>query len=434
MTALVAVSLTLSAAALSFAFYKRFASEAQKTLKTLIAPFAAESSQTAIAKLGAFNRDLARISVIDGGGGVIYDGEIDIAALANHADREEFIAAIRYGEGESKRFSDTLKKETYYYAIKLSDGAILRAAITTDSVFGSFALALPAIIGVLAAAIALAFIMALRLTQKIVDPINAVDINAKFAAPYKELSAFADTIAAQRERIERELAEKTKLMDLRREFSANVSHELKTPLTSIYGYAEMLCGGMVRKGDKLEFYAKIKDEAARLIALIEDIIMISELDEGKRGEAFESVDLKEIALETIEALSFKAKENGVTASAEGEGVIRASRSMMFEAFYNLLDNAIKYNRRGGKVKIALTRIDKRVLVCVSDDGIGIAQEEQSRIFERFYRVDRSRSKKTGGTGLGLAIVKHIALFHGGSIEVKSKEGEGTSISLFFNAP
>jgi two-component system phosphate regulon sensor histidine kinase PhoR len=432
MAGLAAITLVLTVFALSFAFYGRFTNEARQSLKTLIAPFADENSSAITQKLSAFIGDRTRISVIDGNGTVLFDNAADVAALENHSDRREFIAAAKYGAGESKRFSNALKTETYYYAIRLKDGAILRAAITTNSVFGAFAGGLPIIAGIVAVAIALSFIMADRLTRKIVDPINGVDINSKFEAPYKELSAFAETIAAQRERIELELSEKTKLIDLRREFSANVSHELKTPLTSIYGYAEMLCGGMVSKCDRREFYAKIKDEAARLIALIEDIMMISELDEGKRNESFEMVDLREIATATIDALAFKAADNEVVASVEGEGVMRANRSMMFEALYNLADNAIKYNKRGGSVKIKIRSTEKHTAVRVSDSGIGIPKEARNRIFERFYRVDKSRSKKTGGTGLGLAIVKHIALFHGGSIKVKSKEGKGASITLLFS--
>jgi two-component system phosphate regulon sensor histidine kinase PhoR len=434
MTALVGVTLTLSALALSLAFYAHFANEARTSLKTLIAPFAALDAQAAIAKARAFGDDRVRISVIDQNGTVLFDGAISAETLANHADRKEFIAAQKNGAGESKRFSDTLKEETYYYAIRLSDGSVARAATTVGSVFVAFARSLPTIIGVAAAIAALSFIMAGSLAKRIVEPINKIDIASRFAAPYKELIPFARTIAEQRERIERELAENAKLTQMRREFSANVSHELKTPLTSIYGYAEMLCGDMVKKGDRREFYAKIKDEAARLIALIEDIIKISELDEGKGSESFELVDLKEIALEAIGALSFKAKESAIALGAEGEGVIRGSRSMIFEAFYNLLDNAIKYNKPKGTVKLKIALKDEYVVVCVSDSGIGIPKEAQSRVFERFYRVDKSRSKKTGGTGLGLAIVKHIALFHNGTIEIKSKEGEGTDVILVFNAP
>lgn len=433
MTALVAVTLTLSALALCLAFYAHVANEARATLKERLAPFVGANSKTAAQKAILVGKDRVRISLIEQNGTVAFDAFVSAVDLANHADREEVIAALKDGAGESKRFSDTIKEETYYYAIRLSDGAILRAAITTSSVFGAFASAIPTIIGVVAVMIVLSFAMASRLTQKIIDPINKADINAKFEAPYKEFEPFAKTIAAQREQIETELAEKTKLVEMRREFSANVSHELKTPLTSIYGYAEMLSGDMVKKGDKREIYAKIKDEAARLIALIEDIIKISELDEGERSESFAPIELNAIASDAINALALKSLERGVRVTLKGGGVILGARSMIFETFYNLIDNAVKYNKPNGLIEIEITQNDGKIFVTIADNGIGIPKEAQSRVFERFYRVDKSRSKKTGGTGLGLAIVKHIVMVHNGEIRLKSKEGEGASFTLAFNA-
>lgn len=226
--------------------------------------------------------------------------------------------------------------------------------------------------------------------------------------------------------------EKAKAEKLRREFSANVSHELKTPLTSIYGNAEMLVGGIVKDDDKQAFYSQIKDEAGRLIALIEDILMISRLDEGGGQESFEDIELFSIASETVEALSQKAAENNIAIQVSGEGIIaKAGRSLIYEMFYNLIDNAIKYNRPCGTVSIDIVNTKEQTKIIVSDTGIGIPREAQNRVFERFYRVDRSRSRKTGGTGLGLAIVKHIVAAHNGKIELKSKENEGTTITIIF---
>jgi two-component system phosphate regulon sensor histidine kinase PhoR len=221
---------------------------------------------------------------------------------------------------------------------------------------------------------------------------------------------------------------------MRREFSTNVSHELKTPLTSIAGYAEMLDAGMVAPEDEADFVRKIRDESHRLITLIEDIMFISKLDEGRADGNFERVDLETVARGAVEKLAEKAEASGVAVVVESsrENVsVRANRSMMEELFSNLIDNAIKYNVPNGRVVIRFDRIDAKTRVTVSDTGIGIPQDAQERVFERFYRVDRSRSKKTGGTGLGLAIVKHIALIHDADIRLESEPGCGTTIDITF---
>jgi two-component system phosphate regulon sensor histidine kinase PhoR len=228
-----------------------------------------------------------------------------------------------------------------------------------------------------------------------------------------------------------DITEKMMAEQIRREFSANVSHELKTPLTSIYGHAEMLYNGMVKESDHHAFFGKIKDEAARLIALIEDIILISKLDENTGQETFEEVNLAAIAAEAAEALSLKAGEHKVTVSISGDASMSAGRSMIYELFYNLIDNAIKYNKSGGTVKVDISQIEDKIEIAIADTGIGIPAEAQSRVFERFYRVDKSRSKKTGGTGLGLAIVKHIVLLHKGKLALQSTEGEGTVVTIRF---
>lgn len=220
---------------------------------------------------------------------------------------------------------------------------------------------------------------------------------------------------------------------MRREFSANVSHELKTPLTGIYGHAEMLLNGMVKEADRPEFFEKIKDEASRLIALTGDIIKISEIDESRGREAFADMDITHVAAEAAGALAEKAAGLGVTVEILAEStVIKASRPMIYEIFYNLIDNAVTYNRPGGSVRVEVRSEDGHALIRVADTGVGIPKNEQERVFERFYRVDKSRSKKTGGTGLGLAIVKHAALAHGGEINLESEPGKGTAISVRIN--
>ena len=226
-----------------------------------------------------------------------------------------------------------------------------------------------------------------------------------------------------------DITEKSMSEKLRREFSANVSHELKTPLTTIYGNVEMLENGMVKEADTAQFYEKIKDEAARLIALIEDIIMLSQLDENNSDVTTENVDLAFVATEVSQSLEPKARNQGVDVTVTGNGVLSGNRSQMTELFYNLIDNAIKYNKSGGSVKVDITETLDGVKIAVSDTGIGIPQEAQSRVFERFYRVDKSRSKKTGGTGLGLAIVKHIVMAYDGTIELQSSMDKGTIITI-----
>lgn len=228
-----------------------------------------------------------------------------------------------------------------------------------------------------------------------------------------------------------DISEKSEAERLRREFSANVSHELKTPLTSIYGNIELLEGGMVDPQDVPLFYEKISKETSRLIALIDEILLLSKLDEGNVAKHFEQVDLREIILECVSALDLKAHENQVIINVVGNATMEGSPSLLYELFYNLLDNAIKYNKPGGTVQVTLSDTDGKVNISVADTGIGVAEEDRSRIFERFYRADKSRSKKSGGTGLGLAIVKHAVLTHDGEIEMESELGEGTTFHIEF---
>jgi len=227
-----------------------------------------------------------------------------------------------------------------------------------------------------------------------------------------------------------DITEKAKSEKLRREFSANVSHELKTPLTIISGYAELIENGMVKKEDITRMAAKIKKESARLVILIEDIIRLSQLDESDWAKNFTELDLAEVAVEAADSLKQRAADAKVSIELPScKATVEANREMMFEMFYNLIDNGIKYNKPGGKIKISLSQTQGKTNILVSDTGIGIEKKHLDRIFERFYRVDTSRSKKTGGTGLGLSIVKHIAVFHNGVISVESNPGAGTTIRV-----
>lgn len=217
----------------------------------------------------------------------------------------------------------------------------------------------------------------------------------------------------------------------RKEFTANVSHELKTPLQSIIGSAELLENGLVKPEDTKRFVGNIKNEATRLVSLINDIIRLSQLDEDSET-ATESVDLYDIANEVIEVLTISAAKKQVELHLNGEScVMKGIRRYLHEIIYNLCDNAIRYNKDGGEVVIDLKNTDGNIVLSVSDTGIGIPAEHQSRIFERFYRVDKSHSKETGGTGLGLSIVKHAVAYHSGMIKLDSKVGEGTTITVAF---
>ena len=229
-----------------------------------------------------------------------------------------------------------------------------------------------------------------------------------------------------------DVTEKEQAEQIRREFTANVSHELKTPLHTISGCAELLENGMVRPEDTGRFYSQIRGEAGRMIALVEDIIRLSHLDEGAEDMKRERVDLDDLAAETVKSLSCEAESAGVSVSFEGESAVVYGIPQLLESIvYNLTDNAIKYNRQGGTVKVSAGRSAEGVRLCVADTGIGIPPEHRERIFERFYRVDKSRSKELGGTGLGLSIVKHAARLHNAKIELQSAEGEGTTITVVF---
>lgn len=539
MIMLTVISLVLVAAALCFVFYNQFSGIVISELRERADLFRDADTQSAMQKLIIFKPNDMRITLIHPDGMVAFDNTVGTEGLANHKDREEIVEAVETGWGESRRLSDTLGMETYYYAVRLADGSILRIAKTTNSIWGMFRGVLPSVICIIFVILIIGYLLAGNLTKRIVAPINNFDINmglnTEAIPPYDELVPFIRTIEQQRERIAAQfsdlqsradtisaimdsmsegiilisrqgiilsvnksaaalfetdtamdgknilelirdvelleqvraalsgkrselsirrsgksyrvffspvtdsgaiilfldITEKMAAEQMRREFSANVSHELKTPLTSIYGHAEMLSSGIVKESDQHEFFGKIKDEASRLIALIEDIILISELDENTGGETFEEVSLSAIAAEAAEALSLKAGEHRVTVSICGNAVMSAGCSMIYEMFYNLIDNAIKYNKPGGTVKVDVSQLGDTIEIAVADTGIGIPDYAQSRVFERFYRVDKSRSKKTGGTGLGLAIVKHIVLLNKGKIALQSSCDQGTVITITF---
>ncbi|HBL83927.1 MAG: hypothetical protein A2Y17_03840 [Clostridiales bacterium GWF2_38_85] len=483
-----------------------------------------------------------RISVIAPDGIVIYDNKADITLLENHKNRKEVIEALADGQGDAVRISDSLGEQSYYYAVKLNDGNVLRIANTSNSAIIVITSMIPYFMLVTLIGTILAMIFTRHYTNWIIVPINNFNLeNPMSNEIYDELSPFIRRIEKQNTQIERHIStlkEKQIEMSLitgsmreglivlntklsvtfinesaarlfsidaesviglnilnvyrclalntvsasalngihseniveienrqyrfmasplqydtvirgvvilivdetdirlaeqqRREFSANVSHELKTPLTSISGYTELLRNRMVKTEDIPEFADRIYKESTRLISLIEDIIKLSKLDEGIVGVPHEPVDLHELAIDIANRLKSQAEARGVSVEVNGDSaIIVGSKQIFDEILYNLCDNAIKYNINNGKVEIKTEKTQKGMVLTISDTGIGISKEDRERVFERFYRVDKSHSKNISGTGLGLSIVKHGVKYHNGSIELESEKGKGTKVIITF---
>ena len=490
--------------------------------------------------LSQLTADRYRLTWIAADGSVLYDTRTDAESLENHASRAEVSQALTTGTGESTRYSSTLMEKTMYYAQRLADGTVLRISISRATV-GMIAVGMiqPLLI-VLIVALILSGLLARRLSRRIVDPLNSLDLEHPLDNDaYEELSPLLKRIHHQHVEIQtqlRELHERTDeftqitgsmreglvLLDEhgdilsinaaaqalfgadaqcvgrdfltiersheisaaiqaavadghsevraeragrvyqfdisritsdgkflgtvilafditeqefaernRREFTANVSHELKTPLQGIIGSAELIENGMVKPDDLPRFVGHIHAEAARLVTLIDDIIRLSQLDEGDTMPT-EPVDLLAVSQEAAENLQDAAAVRGVTVGVTGQpAVIPGVRRLIYEIVYNLCDNAIKYNRDGGRVDVTVAADADGSSITVADTGIGIAPEHQGRVFERFYRVDKSHSKASGGTGLGLSIVKHAVQYHHGRIELESTPGTGTTIRVVF---
>ncbi len=368
-----------------------------------------------------------RLTLIGQDGQVLYDSEhTDEATLENHKNRPEVRQAVNLGEGQDVRRSDTLEQEMFYYALRLDDGTILRVARSMDSVLRTALEVLPGM--TIIAGIMLAFALALSRWQvrRLIRPINELKLDDPLENEiYEEITPLL-------RRIDEQNKEKDAIANMRKEFSANVSHELKTPLTSISGYAEIMKNGMVRPEDMKKFSERIYNEASRLITLVEDIIKLSKLDEGEIEVEKEDVDLYEMTREIVSRLAPQAQARKVRVEVTGESVIyHGIRQVLDEMIYNICENAIKYNKEGGSLSVWVGATLKGKKVIVTDTGIGIPKDQQERIFERFYRVDKSHSKETGGTGLGLSIVKHGAMIHDAQIHVESEVGKGTKMEITF---
>ena len=482
-----------------------------------------------------------RVTWIAADGRVIYDSGTDSGEMENHIDREEIKEALENGAGESERYSATMLEHLLYCARRLKDGSVIRLSVTQSSVLHLALGMLQPIIFIFLAAGIISYLMASRLSKRIVKPLNELDLdNPAENEDYDEISPLLRHIEAQKKQIlsqKRELelkkqefetvtdnmneglllldkegrvitlnpaaariletdkgcigkdilivnrspemqellreaekgsraeriieigegkyqldsspvssekgaagtvllifdvTEREKAEQLRREFTANVSHELKTPLHSISGCAELINNDMVKPEDLKRFSGQIYSEAQRMISLVEDIIRLSRLDEGAQDLKREDTDLLEIAKTAVNSLTAKAEKAEVSLEISGESaVINGIPQLLSAVATNLCDNAIKYNRKGGRVLVTVEKNEDYAVLTVKDSGIGIPPEHISRIFERFYRVDKSRSKEAGGTGLGLSIVKHAAKLHNAEISVDSKVGEGTEISVKF---
>lgn len=487
-------------------------------------------------KIAAENGSNVRITLIDKDGIVLFDNQAEAKTLENHAMRQEVMEAVAVGAGEAERFSDTLDKTTYYYAVRLEDGKILRLARTIDSIYKSVLQMLPIMGGIVIVVAFLASIVARRVTFNLIKPLDQVNLDEPLDnETYDELAPFLTRIAKQKRQLSKNLkklrgkqeeltiitnnmneglvllngqqnvlfinesaakifgfsakevigrniltvdraqevqdllqkvsqagkgeglyekdghfyqlsgssvngsgsviliydvTEKMTAEKLRREFSANVSHELKTPLQSILGYAEIMKNGLVKDEDKQRFLERIHAEAGNMIELIQNIMELSRLDENKTLDEFEDVDLLKLAQSVTLRLKHKAQTKGVTLNVSGSSAcVCGVQSILSEVLYNLVDNSIKYNKDNGKVDVKVQDGSEEVTVSVSDTGIGIGAADRERVFERFYRADKSHSKEIGGTGLGLSIVKHGVLFHKGRVELESEPGVGTTITF-----
>ena len=369
-----------------------------------------------------------RVTLVHADGTVYYDNFADPNAMDNHADRPEIRQALENGSGSDIRNSSTVDQSAFYYAVRLKNGDVMRLAQEASNIWSVYFRSMPLIMLLAAGMACVSLYLAHLLTARLVQPIERMTAhlnNVSGVARYPELEPFMDMIEQQHEEILRSA-------NMRVEFTANVSHELKTPLTSISGYAELIESGMAQGEQAKTFAAEIHKSANRLLTLINDIIRLSQMDAPMPDLKFEPVDLAQIAANTFEQLEMSARKADVTLQLDAKpAMVEADRQMMDELLYNLCDNAIRYNVHGGSVKLEVRPIRDKVIVCVQDTGIGISPENQEHVFERFYRVDKSRSKATGGTGLGLAIVKHIAVKHNAQIELESELGRGTKISVIF---
>ena len=395
-----------------------------------------------------------RITWIGADGSVLYDSEYP-DLTANQGDFKEVRQALETGSGSGIRRSSSGRTQTMYYGLLCEDGTVVRLSRPVSVVRHAFAVFSLMISVTVLVLILISALIAFRIAKTIAEPINEMDLDdLPHSNPYPELRPLVERFEEQKEEIASQAVEREQLRRetmeqqaqeqerMRREFSANVSHELKTPLTSINGFAELMRSGLCDEEKMIEFAGDIYRESQRLIALVNDIIRISELDEGAVQTAFEKVDLANVVNNVVKSLQPAADRHHIEVSVEKSSpvYVMGSQHLIDEMIYNLCDNAIKYNHEGGSVIVRIGTEEtagqdadevKKAFVTVEDTGIGIPAAEQERVFERFYRVDKSHSRQMGGTGLGLSIVKHGARFHDASIDMESTPGSGTKITIRF---
>ena len=416
-------------------------SQLRENLRLIETAYVGETIGDEPQKLAKFASKDLRITLIDSKGGILYDSDAEAVKMENHNDREEVIDAFAQGVGEDLRYSSTLQAKVFYFAKRLNDDNVLRLGMRQANLQQVFSKTIPYLIVLLAAIVAASILIAIGLSrafisplQKLVDQLGTPELMS-IENVYKEIAPLVNTIRKQdlelQLTIEQLSNEKQKITHLKDEFTANASHELKTPLTSISGYAELIENDMAKPEDVKVFAGKIHKEALRLQSIANDIITLSKLD-GQQGELFdlnEKVRLWNVAHSCVEDLSLNANKKSVQLALEGDKAaeILGNSKLLYEMVFNLVDNSIRYTEPGGKVAVVV----ESGAIVVKDTGIGIPEECQSRIFERFYRVDKSRSKETGGTGLGLAIVKHIAEVLHATIHLNSTVGLGTEVRIGF---
>ena len=426
---MITVAILATTLLLSWVNYEMFKGRVMDDLEAYGRMFAVEMNGEAETQsaLHSLEEDI-RVTLVHADGTVYYDNFADPNAMDNHAKRPEIRQALENGSGSDIRNSSTVDQSAFYYAVRLKNGDVMRLAQEASNIWSVYFRSMPLIMLLAAGMACVSLYLAHLLTARLVQPIERMTAhlnNVSGVARYPELEPFMDMIEQQHEEILRSA-------NMRVEFTANVSHELKTPLTSISGYAELIESGMAQGEQAKTFAAEIHKSANRLLTLINDIIRLSQMDAPMPDLKFEPVDLAQIAANTFEQLEMSARKADVTLQLDAKpAMVEADRQMMDELLYNLCDNAIRYNVHGGSVKLEVRPVRDKVIVCVQDTGIGISPENQEHVFERFYRVDKSRSKATGGTGLGLAIVKHIAVKHNAQIELESELGRGTKISVIF---
>lgn len=418
--------------------YNYFAGRRLQEIKTEAGYLASAVESSGVDFINRFEDDeTTRITLVAADGTVLFDNVADSATMGNHGDREEIREALELGEGESTRTSSTLSEKTINYAKRLSDGNVLRVSVTQYTVLTLLANMFTPILLILVVAILLSLFLAFRLAGSVTAPINHIDLETPDERTvYEELRPLVRRINSQNRQIHAQIdqirAEHNRQDELRREFTANVSHELKTPLTSISGFAEIIRDGMVRPEDIPRFAANIYDEAGRLIVLVGDILKLSKLEDPDTVAPFTPVELYSVCERVVERLRPIAdKHHIVLLMRGGPATVSGVPQVLEEIVYNLCDNAVKYNVDHGTVTVGVEEKEEGVCLWVADTGIGIPKEDQERVFERFYRVDKSHSKDVGGTGLGLSIVKHGAILHHARITLTSVEGSGTTVTALF---